>query len=184
VSIEFGPEWGQFNQRLGGASRLFSTEIHRALQASVLMIEADARRGAPQDTRRLHSSINSRVTGTYPTLVGVVGPSVRYGFNVEFGRRAGGKMPPVDALMGWVRRHMSPRAAPARAGRARNRAWASREAELRSTAFAVARAIKRRGIDPQPYMRPAYNQNRTRIESIFRRLGVRVTASLAGNPLP
>lgn len=178
MSIQLGPEWRDFDQRLNRAPLLFAIEIHRALSASVLAIEADARRGAPQDTRRLHSSINSRVEGTYPNLVGVVGPSVRYGANVEFGRRAGGKMPPVDALIGWVRRHWNT------GGAARQRAAGGRvtQAQIRGRAFALARAIQRRGIRPQPYLQPAWNQNRARVEQAFRRLGVRVVGSLAGQP--
>lgn len=174
MSIELGPEWRDFDERLNRAPLLLAIEIHRALQISTLAIEADARRGAPQDTRRLHSSINSRVEGTYPNLIGVVGPSVRYGANVEFGRRAGGKMPPVDALLGWVRRH-TPAGSLPRAGQSRDR-------YLRGRAFALARAIQRRGIRPQPYLQPALNQNRVRVEQAFRRLGLRVVSSLAGQP--
>lgn len=52
---------------------------------------------------------------------------------VESGRRAGARMPPVNALIPWVQLILSP--PPDR---------------VRSVAFAVARAIARRGIPPRP----------------------------------
>lgn len=149
--------------RLAAMPQVMERETRHAMQASLLLIEADARRGAPQDTRRLSGSITSTIVGTFPTLEGRVGPSVRYGAPVEFGRRAGAKMPPVDALLGWVRRHGggTPR-------------------QVRSRAFLLARAIGRRGIRPQPYMGPALDRNRRQIVALFQRAGARVVASLGG----
>src|SRR5262252_1899371 len=146
-------------------------DMRRTLQASLLLIEADARTLAPQDTRRLSGSINNQITGTFPSLVGEVGPDVRYGRFVEFGRRAGARMPPVDALLGWVQRHFH-------APRAR-----VTQNTLRGEAFALARAIQRRGIPPRPFMLPAYQRNEARIVAGFARLGLRTVAYLAGRPI-
>ncbi len=191
VSIQFGPEWQEFEQRLQRYPAVQEAQLRRALTASLLLVEGTARQLAPQDTRRLSGSITHDITGTYPTLVGRVGPSVQYGRNVEFGRRAGARMPPVDALLGWVRRHWAPsiraeaRIAAARfPGRERSRAWrqAGQDA-LRSKAFVLARAIARRGIPPHPFMRPAFERNRVAINGIFARAGVQIVAYLAGQPL-
>lgn len=193
--ITFGPEWERFNQRLGNVPRLQEADLRRVLTASLTLIERDARNNAPRDTGRLGGTINHRIDGVFPRLVGQVGPSVRYGAPVEFGRRAGAKMPPVDALLGWVRRHWSPRGFTMPSGtrfpgRVRNRAWRGRDAELRSKAFTLARSIKKkadtgdRSLTAHPYMTPAWNSNRVRIQQAFARIGVRTVAYLAGNPLP
>lgn len=188
MSIQFGPEWEQFNRRLIRTPQLTEDSLRRTLTSSLLLLEADAKRSAVRDTGRLGGSINYRIDGAYPRLEGRVGPGVRYGSVVEFGRRAGARMPPVDALIGWVRRHWLPRGASIAGarfrGRARNAAWRGREAELRSAAFVLARAIGRRGIQAQPYMAPSWVRNRVRIQQAFARIGVRTVAFLAGQPLP
>lgn len=186
MSIQFGPEWQRFGQRLQRTPQVMEQNIRRTMESSLLLIEGDARRGAPQDTRRLSGSINHQITGTYPRLVGQVGPNVRYGIVMERGRRPGQRMPPVNALIPWVRRHFVPRGASIAGrfpGRRRNAAWRGRDSELRSLAFVVARSIARKGIPAQPYMRPAYDGNLARIEAAFRSIGVRVTAYLAGHRL-
>jgi len=185
VSIQFGPEWRDFENRLTRYPQVTEVNLRRALTASLLMIEADAKRNVRQDTRRLAGSINHRIDGTYPNLLGRVGPSVNYGANVEFGRRPG-RMPPVDALMGWVRRHWNAaHTGPVPAGQLRPRRAAGRgvtQDMIRSRAFALARAIGRRGIPPRPYLVPAYRRNQAAIVALFGRMGVRINAYLAGGP--
>lgn len=140
--------------RMGTAGQRLQTETQIAMQKSVLLIEGTARELAPRDTGRLGGSISSRITGRGATLLGEVGPSVKYGFWVERGRRPG-KLPPIAAVAGWARRHgMSP--------------------------FLVARAIGRRGTRPQPYMWPAWQRNETRIRDLFREVGRVVSAHLGG----
>lgn len=187
MSVQLGPEWEAFNRRLQRTPEQMERDMRRTLQASLLLIEGDARQLAPQDTRRLSGSINPRISGTYPHLVGEVGPGVRYGSVMEFGRRAGARMPPVDALIGWVRRHWHPAfIGPIPRGQLRPRRAAganvSRNA-IRSRAFALAIKIKRDGIKAQPYMEPALRRNLPRIEAAFARIGLRTVAYLAGRPL-
>ena len=185
MSIQFGPEWRDFENRLTRYPQVTEVNLRRALTASLLMIEADAKRNVRQDTRRLAGSINHRIDGAYPNLLGRVGPSVNYGANVEFGRRPG-RMPPVDALMGWVRRHWNAaHTGPVPAGQLRPRRAAGRgvtQDMIRSRAFALARAIGRRGIPPRPYLVPAYRRNQAAIVALFGRMGVRINAYLAGGP--
>ena len=169
--------------RLERYPQVTEANVRRALTQSLLLIEADAKVNVRQDTRRLAGSINHQITGAFPDLVGRVGPSVKYGAVVEFGRRPGSRMPPVDALLGWVRRHFSPGATAVAAGPARGRAWrAAGEHALRSRAFALARAIARRGIPARPFLVPAYRKNQPAIEALFAQVGVRLTAYLAGGP--
>jgi len=188
VSIQLGPEWQQFDQRLQRTPQQLERDLRRAITSSLVLIEADAKPLAAQDTRRLAGSITHHITGTYPRLVGDVGPSVRYGAFVEFGRRAGARMPPVDALIGWVRRHWNPGfIGPIPRGQLRPRRAAGRNVSrnaIRGRAFALARKIQREGIRAQPFMGPAFRRNRLRIEQTFARIGVRTVAYLAGQPIP
>ena len=183
MSIQLGPEWEQFNTRLQRTPEQMERDLRRTLGQSLLWIEADARMLAPHDTRRMAGSVNSRITGTFPTLVGAVGPSTRYGWFVEFGRRPG-RMPPVDALIGWVRRHWNPGfIGPIPRGQLRPRRAAGRNVSrnaIRSRAFALARKIAREGVRAQPFMVPAFRRNLPRIEQAFARIGLRTVAYLAG----
>lgn len=151
--------------RLSAMPAVMERELRAALNASLLLIEADARQGVAHDTGRLAGSISSQISGSGLNLEGRVGPSVRYGASVEFGRRAGSKMPPVDALMGWVSRH--PRGRGSR----------------RQQAFALARSIQRRGIRARPFLVPAFKKNEAAIGRLFSRAGARVIASLRGRAL-
>lgn len=141
-------------KRLSGAPSHLASETRQAMQASLLLIEGAARQGVAQDTRRLAGSITHTIAGSGANLTGRVGPSVRYGYWVEHGRKAG-KPPPLDAIAGWARRHgIHP--------------------------FVVARAIGRRGTRPRPFLVPAFEKHRARIERLFRDVGVKVVSRLAG----
>jgi hypothetical protein len=155
-------------RRLNQTPEVMAAELRRAMTASLLLVEADARVGAPHDTRRLAGSISHRIDGGGLQPIGHVGPSVGYGATVEFGRRAGARMPPVQALFGWVQRHFH---AP------RERVT---EATLFAEAFALARAISRRGIPARPFLVPAYEKNRPQIDALFAAVSARVVASIAG----
>lgn len=60
---------------------------------------------------------------------------------VEYGREPG-TMPPPEALYNWVRRKLG----------------VTNEAEIRSVAFAIAQAIKDRGIQPSQFLRKAIDK--------------------------
>jgi hypothetical protein len=148
--------------RLAGADRLtaalrrspevVAAEQARAMTASLLLVEGDARRNVRQDSRRLMNSITHRQRQQGHSLVGQVGPSARYGLYVERGSRP--HFPPVAALAGWARRHgVSP--------------------------YAVQRAIGRRGTRARPFLAPAFTKNAARIVALFARAGARVTATVA-----
>jgi hypothetical protein len=188
------------NSRLVAIPGVMEFATRRALQASLLLIEADARQMVPRDLGTLQGSINNRIVGEFPTLEGRVGPNVGYGAPVEFGRRAGARMPPVDALLGWVRRHWLPavvgrprrqtgqRVLPLFEGEVRptNRRTAPRtvsDAMIRNRAWVLARSISRRGIRRRPYMSPAYHRNEFKIQQLFKEVGLSVVATLQGRQL-
>jgi hypothetical protein len=143
----------QMDVRLRAYPRQMEAETRKALEASLLILEADQRRNVAQDTRRLMGSITREIQGTGAVLTGRVGPTVGYGIVVERGRRPG-KYPPIAAIQGWARRHGIP-------------------------PFLLARAIARRGTRPQPFVGPSLDRNRERINVLFRQVGVRMIARLA-----
>lgn len=183
-------------RRLDEVPTFTAYQIRQALSASLLLIEADARQLVPRDQRRLAGSITHRIEGDGLVQEGHVGPSAAYGAPVEFGRRAGARMPPVDALIPWVQRHWRPALVGRQrvmlgferelSGQINNRRRPGRnvtEAQIRRRAFALAFAIRRRGIPPNPYLRPAYYKNRPEILGLFAGIGRKVAASIAGQQL-
>ncbi len=82
----------------------------------------------------------------------------KQGAVIEDGRRAGGRMPPIDVIAEWVKRkgiglQYQP-VAPRRGGgrlalAARRRARRLTDAAARSIAFMIARSIKARGLPPK-----------------------------------
>jgi len=64
---------------------------------------------------------------------------VLYADYIEYGTRP--HMPPVDALIGWVRRKLR-----------------VDESKARSIAWSIAKHIKKYGTEPKPYLRPAMYQ--------------------------
>jgi hypothetical protein len=136
------------------ATKTLPAETKTAMERSLLLVEADARRGVKRDTGRLQNSITHSVTGSGGNLRGEVGPSVKYGLYVERGRRPG-RPPPAAAVAAWARRHgVSP--------------------------YVVARAIGRRGVKAAPFLIPAYEKNRARIIDLFERIGLKVVETARG----
>jgi hypothetical protein len=140
------------------AGSVLPSQTRKAMDASLLLIEADARRNVKQDTRRLANSIHPNVTGSGANLTGEVGPSVKYGLYVERGRPAGRKPPPVSALRGWASRHGIPKGA----------------------LYIIAKRIGERGIKPAPFLLPAYEKNRGRITDLFAKIGLKVVEAARG----
>jgi hypothetical protein len=132
--------------------QVVATEQVRAMTRSLLLVEGDARRNVRQDTRQLMNSITHRQRMAGETLVGEVGPSVRYGAYVERGSRP--HWPPRAPLEGWARRHGV-------------------------SVFVVQRAIARRGTRARPFLGPAFEKNKDTIVRLFAAAGARVTATLA-----
>jgi hypothetical protein len=146
----------ELSASLARSPQIVASEEARAMTASLLLLEADARRNVRHDTRRLMNSITSTQERRGRTLVGRVGPSVRYGLYVERGRRAYNRPPPVAALRGWARRHGIPERA----------------------LYVLARKIGRRGIPARPFLGPAWVKNRDRIRLLFWRAGQSIVVRL------
>lgn len=125
--------------------------LERAMQQSLLLIEADARRTVKQDTRALMNSIHHRIDKQGDTIEGRVGPSLQYGIFVELGTRP--HWPPRAPLEGWARRHHIP-------------------------VFLVQRAIARRGTRRAPFLLPAFESNKKAITDLFAKVGATVVNTI------
>jgi hypothetical protein len=100
-----------------------TSELHRALTRSGLIIQRISRQEAPTDVGRLRNSISIR-NGWNSSVA--VGPTTNYAVAVHEGTKP--HMPPVKALELWARRHGF------------------------DSAWPVALAIKRRGTKANRYM--------------------------------
>lgn len=129
------------------APQWLGDEVTKGMRQSALAVQRDSAMEAPVDTGRLRQSITTEIDrGVIPQWA-TVGPSVKYGRNVEFGRRRGARRPPTSALIPWMKRHGMPA----------------------SGAFALARAIGRRGIKPNPFMARGFKSARRAVDRIWSR---------------
>lgn len=118
------------------------------IHETVMLIEEYAVEECPVNMGELRASIHAVVEMVAGTVIKArVETSCGYGFWVEKGRDPG-KFPPVWNFFGGGRAFaMGPLAD-----------WAERVLGDREAAFPVARAIAARGLDPQPYLYPAYER--------------------------
>jgi phage gpG-like protein len=121
-------------------------EITKGMRQSALAVQRESAILAPVDTGRLRGSITTEIDKAVIPQWAKVGPAVKYGKYVEFGRKPG-RMPPPSALIPWMKRHGIPA----------------------SAAFLVARAIAKRGIKPKPYMHEGYKMALRTINGIWGR---------------
>lgn len=108
-----------------------------AMRSAVLLVDRDAKKGAPVDTGRLRASITPEVRTQGNDVLGVVGSNVEYAPFVELGTKP--HWPPISALEVWARRHGT-------------------------SAFVVARAVARHGTKPKKYLQNAFIKNAVAIQ--------------------
>ena len=107
-------------------------------------IVARAKALAPVDTSNYRGSLRNRVRlRGFDQVDVLVDAGARYAAVIEKGRRAGARMPPVRALIPWVRRNLGVTGARAR-----------------GVAFAVARKIVRRGLPAQNVLKRATEETK------------------------
>jgi hypothetical protein len=100
----------------------------------------------PSDTGRAQDSIFTEIHGsTLDDLEGIVASDEEYFVNLEYGRRAGARMPPAAPLERWAENH---------------------GIESRAV-FAIRRAIAARGIRPLHMMERALKVGRTHFATIY-----------------
>lgn len=84
-------------------AELHGSKMLNAMRDATLIVERDAKLGAPVDTGRLRSSITPEIRADENEVIGVVGSSVTYAPYVELGYR--GHWLPPGVLMVWAERH-------------------------------------------------------------------------------
>ena len=103
----------------------------------------------------LSNSIENKVTNMRGE-VGIYGNAMKYGYVQEFGRKPGGRMPPVDALKGWARRRLGDE----------------------NLAFPVARSIAKKGTKPQPFFEPGVKQSMPSVNKFIEKAGLKIVKEL------
>lgn len=119
---------------------LMGPALRQALQRSAILVQNDAKRGTPVDTGRLRASVTHALDSRPVPLYATVGTNVAYARAVHDGREAG-SMPPPAKLATWARRHG------------------------KINPYALALAIKRRGIMPRPFLTDAIEVNVSNIRA-------------------
>jgi hypothetical protein len=120
--------------------------MRRAISRSLQEMARDARRNAPKGHSTLTNSINVAMVDDFE---GTAGPHVDYARMVEEETGAGG-FPPQQSLLDWIKvKHIEP-----------NDPQMSQE----DLAFVIARSIAARGTEAQPYLQPAFDDNKARAE--------------------
>ena len=97
--------------------------VRGAMEESLAYLQGEVMKRTPVDTGLARGATFTDLRGSSVALRGVVANPLAHAVVLEYGRRPGGRMPPLDAIRPWVVRHGMPPEA----------------------AWAVARAIARRG---------------------------------------
>lgn len=100
---------------------------------------------------KLYKTIDYTITSNNDSYLVTINLEA-YWINIEKGRRAGAKMPPVSAIEKWIKvRKILPRPITLKSGK-------QRVPTVPQLAYVIARAIARNGIAPRPFMRESINQ--------------------------
>lgn len=133
------------------ANAISGREMVQTMYQALNILGNDAKRFAPVDTGRLRSSIKADVSQTsfpFRGVSGVVGTNVAHGLFMEEGTgtpagHAPVKMPPIEALQGWARRH---------------------GVNARVVALAI---FRRGGLEPRRFFAKSLEKNERRIIELF-----------------
>jgi hypothetical protein len=114
------------------------------------------------DTGALGQSITDRLTRpSQGAWLGEVYSPLVYAPVMEFGRRPGARMPPIDPIQRWVRRKLG-----------------LRSSEARGVAFVIARSIGRRGIPGAFFFRDAAARSEPALQRIWDGVVARIVAEV------
>lgn len=143
--------------------------IRAALAESAALLEKEIRQRTPQGVGGTQSGLRGSMFGEIqesPFAVwAMVGSSLPYGIVVEFGRTPGKAMPPIAALLPWVKLKFG----------------IADESEAKGMAFAVARNIAKEGTLGRFMFYQGATAALSRIVAIFELHVGQVSASLITN---
>lgn len=140
----------------------------KAMHASTLLVEADAKRRVPRRSGHLFGSIQSEVSGSGASLIGSVGTELAYAPYIEDGTRAhdiapvtaGALMIPVALVGGFGGGTLT--------GRPRS-----------GQQVALFAHVRHPGTRPHPFLEPALEENKGEIQRIFTAAADAVLAKIA-----
>jgi hypothetical protein len=156
--LELNVSTGNLRQALELAPKALARHMDSAIGRITQEMADAARLKAPEAFGQLRQSIRPHRPSLYE---GIIAPAVDYARMVEEGTPGGGPPPPPNNILDWVRRkHITPR-----------------QPGMTETGLArlIARSIAVSGTPAQPYLRPAFEQNR---ESAGRRIDAAIDAAL------
>jgi len=140
---------------------LLGRELTTAMESSLQTLEREVASRTPVNTGQLRSSIGHSIVSPFPDLVGQVGTPKEYGIVMEYGRKPGSRMPPVDAIQYWVVRKLQ---------------LSADEAE--SAAWAIAKSIAKKGIEGRHMFEEGLKVAEPTIQKIFNNAAGRATAQV------
>ena len=97
------------------------------------------------------------------SVIGMVGHASGYGDVIEFGRRAGKKMPPAGVLLSWIELKMG---------------LTGKSAER--VEFLIRRKIGKEGFEGAHMFEKAWNESQGDLQKIFDRAGFDIAIDLGG----
>lgn len=151
----------ELEKKLGRFDAAYAAEIRSTMEATLSLVEQNVVSRTPVGVGTLSQSITSRIFGQPVNLAGEVGSSLIYAPVMEFGRRPGARMPPVEPIRTWLIRKgiMGPDQAD-------------------KMAFVVARAIGRKGIRARRMFRDGWRVSRPKVLELWRKMPGRIIARL------
>lgn len=148
----------KLRRKLMSTQPLYQDALTRALRKSAITVEREAKQNLTVmdavDTGRLRANVTHRLDPSPTPRFAEVGTNVKHARNVHQGRRPGARMPPPSALLPWVRRN---KVAGTFSMRTRRRTGSRvlRQRQDLAAAWAIAKAIARRGIKAKPFLTDA-----------------------------
>ena len=139
----------ELNRKL--TSKIWKKPLRKLFVRATNIAENKARNEAPKDTGSLARNITSNAAVTSTSANVTLPRNLAYYHVQEYGRRPGGRMPPLDAIAGWLRRKGS-----------------------NANAFVVARGIARRGIKGRFFMRQGFVATQKAMPKLLRKMGEEV----------
>lgn len=158
MSLELTIDAERLQKAILQQPKTLKKNLNNAIERSLRVFARAARDKAPKAFSTLTNSIG--VTRQGP-LEGTVGPAVDYSAAVELGTR-GGSLPPVQNIQDWIGVVGITPSDPSM--------------DQRDLAWAIANSIATGGTPAQPYMRPAFEENKHIAERL---IDVAINASLA-----
>lgn len=150
-------------------SETAAAPCRRFLERSGRSVISKAKPLAPVNTGKLKKSLLSTVSNETPVPLSVtIGTNLVYAPFVEFGRKPG-KMPPYEPINFWFRRKN--KIGMQKSTFKRSTEFGDVVTSVDSTVFLIRRAIGRKGVAEQPFLRDGTDQAKEEIQGHVTTLG-------------